>query len=62
MSPAVCCHLDTIEFTAIPLLVVGCEGMPEDRLALGACADVNDYGKVGCCDDSPNQHPSRHAR
>jgi hypothetical protein len=21
-----------------------------------------DCGKVGCCDDSPNRHPSRHAR
>ena len=41
MSPAVCSHLDTIEFTAIPDPVVGCEGTLEDRLALGASADVN---------------------
>jgi hypothetical protein len=41
VSPAVCSHLDTIEFTAIPDPVVGCEGMLEDRLALGASSDVN---------------------
>ena len=41
MSSAVCSHLDTIEFTAIPDPVVGCEVMPEDRLALGASADVH---------------------
>jgi uncharacterized UBP type Zn finger protein len=56
-----CSHLDTIEITELPEEVAGCE----DCLASGgvwlhlriclAC------GHVGCCDDSPNKHASKHA-
>jgi uncharacterized UBP type Zn finger protein len=59
-SPA-CRHLDTITVTELPESVAGCE----DCLASGgvwmhlriclAC------GHVGCCDDSPNRHASKHA-
>ena len=62
MSSAVCSHLDTIEFTAIPDPVVGCE----ECLKIGSrwvhlrmCMEC---GKVGCCDDSPNRHASQHVR
>ena len=56
-----CTHLDTIEITELPAEVAGCE----DCLATGGvwlhlriCLNC---GHVGCCDDSPNQHASRHA-
>jgi hypothetical protein len=57
-----CTHLDTIAVTELPDAVDGCE----DCLAQGgvwlhlriclAC------GHVGCCDDSPGQHATAHAR
>jgi hypothetical protein len=62
MSAAVCSHLDTIEFTAIFDPVVGCE----ECLKIGSrWAHVRmcmECGKVGCCDDSPSRHASKHAR
>jgi uncharacterized UBP type Zn finger protein len=57
-----CTHLDTVEVLELPESVDGCE----DCLATGGqwlhlriCLEC---GKVGCCDDSPNQHASSHAR
>lgn len=57
-----CAHLDLIQITELPEAVEGCEeclktGDPwlHLRICLGC-------GKVGCCDSSPNQHASRHAR
>jgi uncharacterized UBP type Zn finger protein len=57
-----CTHLDQVTVTELPESVAGCE----DCLAAGgvwlhlriclAC------GHVGCCDDSPNQHATAHAR
>ena len=56
-----CTHLDTIEITELPDEVAGCE----DCLATGGvwlhlriCLHC---GHVGCCDDSPNKHMSKHA-
>ncbi len=56
-----CDHLDSIEVQELPAEVPGCA----DCLASGgkwlhlriclAC------GHVGCCDDSPGRHASRHA-
>jgi uncharacterized UBP type Zn finger protein len=61
MSTAVCSHLDTIEFTELPVPIEGCE----ECLKMGArwvhlrmCMEC---GKIGCCDDSPNRHASKHA-
>ncbi len=58
---ATCTHLDQVEITELPESVPGCE----DCLAAGGlwlhlriCLEC---GKVGCCDDSPNQHARRHA-
>jgi uncharacterized UBP type Zn finger protein len=62
MSTAVCSHLDTIEFTAIPDPVVGCEEclkIGSTWVHLRMCMEC---GKIGCCDDSPNGHASKHAR
>jgi uncharacterized UBP type Zn finger protein len=56
-----CTHLDHIHVTELPEAVDGCE----DCLAIGSpwlhlriCLEC---GHVGCCDDSPNQHASKHA-
>jgi len=58
---ATCTHLDHVHVTQLPASVAGCE----DCLASGGkwlhlriCLEC---GKVGCCDDSPNRHASRHA-
>jgi uncharacterized UBP type Zn finger protein len=57
----VCSHLETIEFTELPARIEGCE----ECLKIGArwvhlrmCMEC---GKVGCCEDSPNRHASKHA-
>jgi hypothetical protein len=62
MSTAVCSHLDTIEFTAVPDPVVGCEEclkIGSTWVHLRMCMEC---GKIGCCDDSLNRHASTHAR
>jgi uncharacterized UBP type Zn finger protein len=62
MSAAICSHLDTIESTAIPDPVVGrqeCMKIGSRCVHLRMCTEC---GKVGCCDDSPNRHASKHAR
>jgi uncharacterized UBP type Zn finger protein len=58
---ATCTHLDTIKVTELPESVDGCV----DCLAAGTqwlhlriCLEC---GHVGCCDDSPEQHASKHA-
>jgi uncharacterized UBP type Zn finger protein len=58
---ATCTHLDHIHITELPESVDGCE----DCLATGGkwlhlriCLEC---GHVGCCDDSPNRHASKHA-
>jgi hypothetical protein len=58
---ATCTHLDHIHVTELPESVDGCE----DCLATGGkwlhlriCLEC---GHVGCCDDSPNRHASKHA-
>jgi hypothetical protein len=61
MSAAVCSHLDTIEFAELPVPIEGCA----ECLKIGSrwvhlrmCMEC---GKIGCCDDSPNRHASKHA-
>ena len=60
MSATSCTHLDTIEITELPEEAAGCE----DCLAAGGvwlhlriCLQC---GHVGCCDDSPNRHATKH--
>ena len=57
---AACTHLDHVHVTELPESVDGCE----DCLAIGSpwlhlriCLEC---GKVGCCDDSPNRHATKH--
>jgi uncharacterized UBP type Zn finger protein len=57
-----CTHLDTITVTQLPESTEGCEECLKiggKWLHLRICLEC---GKVGCCDDSPNRHASRHAR
>ena len=56
-----CTHLDTIAVTDLPDAVDGCEdclAAGDPWLHLRICLQC---GHVGCCDDSPNRHASRHA-
>ena len=58
---ATCTHLDTITVTHLPAEVAGCEDCLRDGskwLHLRICLSC---GHVGCCDDSPNRHASKHA-
>jgi uncharacterized UBP type Zn finger protein len=58
---ASCNHLDTIEVTELPAQVDGCADCLREGgewLHLRICLEC---GHVGCCDDSPGQHASRHA-
>lgn len=58
---AVCTHLDHIQLTRLPEAVDGCEAClaSGDRwLHLRICLEC---GEVGCCDDSPNRHATKHA-
>ncbi len=57
-----CTHLDQVRVTELPESVEGCEEClktGDKWLHLRICLEC---GKVGCCDDSPNKHASRHAR
>jgi hypothetical protein len=58
---ATCTHLDTITVTELPAAVAGCEDCLRDGgkwLHLRICLAC---GHVGCCDDSPNRHATKHA-
>jgi uncharacterized UBP type Zn finger protein len=56
-----CTHLDTITVTELPATVAGCEDCLREGgkwLHLRICLAC---GHVGCCDDSPNRHATKHA-
>ncbi|WP_026910429.1 UBP-type zinc finger domain-containing protein [Patulibacter minatonensis] len=58
---AACTHLDHVKITALPEEVPGCEDCLEVGgvwLHLRICLEC---GHVGCCDDSPGQHATKHA-
>ena len=62
MMATTCAHLDSIQITKLPEAVEGCEECLKTGgpwLHLRICLEC---GKVGCCDSSPNQHASKHAR
>jgi Zn-finger in ubiquitin-hydrolases and other protein len=57
----ICTHRDTVRITELPASVDGCEDCLREGgvwLHLRICLQC---GHVGCCDDSPNRHASRHA-
>jgi hypothetical protein len=57
----VCSHLETIKFTELPARIEGCE----ECLKIGGrwvhLRMCTGCGKIGCCEDSPNRHASKHA-
>jgi len=57
---ALCTHLDSIQVTALPEPLLGCEECLEMGgrwMHLRMCLAC---GKVGCCDNSPNRHATAH--
>ena len=57
-----CTHLDHVHVLELPESVDGCEECLADGtswLHLRICLEC---GHVGCCDSSPKQHASSHAR
>jgi hypothetical protein len=55
-----CTHLDHVLVTELPESVPGCEDCLANGtkwLHLRICLEC---GHVGCCDDSPNQHATKH--
>jgi hypothetical protein len=57
-----CSHLNQVKVTQLPESVDGCEDCLRDGgvwLHLRICLTC---GHVGCCDDSPARHASKHAR
>ena len=55
-----CTHLDQVPLRELPASVDGCEDCLLERskwLHLRICLTC---GHVGCCDDSPNRHATKH--
>jgi uncharacterized UBP type Zn finger protein len=62
MEEQLCTHLDAVEITDLPEPILGCEDCLKtgsDWVHLRMCETC---GKVGCCDQSPNQHATSHFR
>jgi uncharacterized UBP type Zn finger protein len=58
---ASCSHTDSVTVRELPAAVDGCEeclASGDQWLHLRICLAC---GKVGCCDDSPNRHATRHS-
>jgi hypothetical protein len=57
-----CSHIDSIELTELPDEIAGCG----DCLAIGGTwvhlRMCQSCGHIACCDSSPHQHASAHAR
>jgi uncharacterized UBP type Zn finger protein len=60
MAPQ-CTHLDQIDLDVTPSSTIGCT----ECLKIGSrwvhLRECMSCGEVGCCDDSPNRHASKHA-
>jgi hypothetical protein len=57
-----CSHLDHVHLTALPDSVDGCEDCLREGtlwVHLRLCLEC---GHVGCCDDSPERHATRHGQ
>ena len=56
-----CTHLDQVQVER-PTEVEGCEECLKSGDTWVHLRVCRSCGKVGCCDSSPNQHASKHAR
>lgn len=57
---ATCAHLDQITITEPSGPVLGCEECLKTGSRWVHLRMCESCGKVGCCDDSPNRHASKH--
>jgi uncharacterized UBP type Zn finger protein len=57
---ATCAHLDQITITEPSGPVLGCEECLKIAGRWVHLRMCESCGKVGCCDDSPNRHASKH--
>ena len=60
--PGGCTHLDHVLLTALPDTVDGCAECLEGGTPWCHLRICLECGHVGCCDSSPRQHASAHAR
>jgi hypothetical protein len=59
---ATCSHTDSIEVTALPAEIPGCESCLEIGGTWVHLRMCQSCGRIGCCDSSPHRHASAHAR
>ena len=57
-----CTHLDTIEVSAVPGDVPGCEECLAQGTRWVHLRMCQGCGHVGCCDNSPRRHATAHFR
>lgn len=56
-----CTHLDQIDLDVVPSSTEGCTECLKTGDHWVHLRECMTCGLVGCCDDSPNQHASKHA-
>ena len=57
-----CSHLDQIELLELPEPIDGCAECLASGSSWVHLRMCQSCGQIGCCDSSPSQHASRHAR
>ena len=57
-----CSHLDSIEITAVPGEVAGCQECLEQGTRWVHLRMCQACGHIGCCDNSPGRHATGHFR
>jgi uncharacterized UBP type Zn finger protein len=60
MASVPCSHLDSIQVTALPEPLLGCEECLKTGASWMHLRMCLTCGKVGCCDNSPNRHATAH--
>jgi uncharacterized UBP type Zn finger protein len=56
-----CTHLDQIDLSVTPSSTAGCSECLKTGDRWVHLRECMTCGEVGCCDDSPNRHASKHA-
>jgi hypothetical protein len=64
MPEPICSHLDAIQVAEVPARadVPGCEECLKTGGRWVHLRECRTCGRIGCCDSSPGQHASKHAR
>jgi Zn-finger in ubiquitin-hydrolases and other protein len=58
----VCSHLDQVRVLEPPAEIAGCQECLKSGGTWRHLRMCETCGEIGCCDSSPNQHATRHAR